>query len=495
MATYYVDKTTGNDSDSGLTEALAWETIAKVNASSFSPGDNVLFRRGETWNEALVVPSEGSAGAPLTFGVYGTGAKPILRPAAAKAFYGDYRDYITVDNLSMGRGDNAGKVLQLDGFVSGADGEGSHHWTITDCDFDGPIHIFGTYNVVDGCTVTGANNKGSAGLYNTGILLNWAATHHNTIRNCTIHDIVADANGTARGIWCQGLGCEYNNFLDNTVYGITLTASYHSQGIDCDTATGTDNQYGNVVSGNTIYDCHEMGIQFENNFDGEISGNYLYSSTPGTYLSQPIKLTAYLSYRGVDSNNLVSNNVIRDCGGVGAIGNIYLNDCGGVKIYHNTIVNPKGSAIGLVNNALGYCDGTQVIGNVFVDNQGTRRAISLEAAGDWAIFNTIFAAIHHNCFYDLDVPDHQYEERATSTYKAVSDIQGTPWFQDVGSIVSDPQFLDKAGADYHLQSDSPCIGAAVNGTVAQDFDGIPRGRGSADDIGAFETLKGGPRGL
>ncbi len=58
--TYYVDATNGNDSYTGTSESAAWKTIAKVNASSFSPGDNILFKRVETWREQLIVPSIGS---------------------------------------------------------------------------------------------------------------------------------------------------------------------------------------------------------------------------------------------------------------------------------------------------------------------------------------------------------------------------------------------------------------------------------------------------
>lgn len=75
---YYVDYTTGDDGDSGLTEELAWKTINKVNTSSFNAGDSILFKRGETWREQLTVPSSGSSGSPITFGAYGSGADPII---------------------------------------------------------------------------------------------------------------------------------------------------------------------------------------------------------------------------------------------------------------------------------------------------------------------------------------------------------------------------------------------------------------------------------
>jgi hypothetical protein len=81
MATYYVDATSGSDSANGTSDSTPWKTIAKVNSSSFSAGDSILFKKGETWREQLTVPSSGSSGSPITFGAYGSGAKPIINGA------------------------------------------------------------------------------------------------------------------------------------------------------------------------------------------------------------------------------------------------------------------------------------------------------------------------------------------------------------------------------------------------------------------------------
>jgi hypothetical protein len=75
---YYVDASAGNDSNDGKSPTTAWRTIAKVNASSFSAGDLVLFNRGCIWREMLAPPSSGSAGNPITFGAYGSGPNPII---------------------------------------------------------------------------------------------------------------------------------------------------------------------------------------------------------------------------------------------------------------------------------------------------------------------------------------------------------------------------------------------------------------------------------
>ena len=80
-ANYYVSSSLGNDSYNGLSEATAWKTISKLNSMTFSPGDNILFRRGDIWREQLIVSSSGNSGNPITFGAYGSGEKPIISGA------------------------------------------------------------------------------------------------------------------------------------------------------------------------------------------------------------------------------------------------------------------------------------------------------------------------------------------------------------------------------------------------------------------------------
>jgi len=74
---YYIDATGGSDANSGLTPSAAWKTIDKVNASTFAPGDSILFKRGEVFRGSLV-PASGSPSGYITYSAYGTGNKPKL---------------------------------------------------------------------------------------------------------------------------------------------------------------------------------------------------------------------------------------------------------------------------------------------------------------------------------------------------------------------------------------------------------------------------------
>jgi hypothetical protein len=76
--TYYVSSSGGNDANNGTSGSTAWQTVAHVNGHTFSPGDSILFRRGDVWNESLAPPSSGSSGNPIAFDAYGTGAAPNL---------------------------------------------------------------------------------------------------------------------------------------------------------------------------------------------------------------------------------------------------------------------------------------------------------------------------------------------------------------------------------------------------------------------------------
>ncbi len=74
---YYVSNS-GKDSNAGTTPETAWQTINKVNKFNFSPGDRILFKRGDEWREQLTIPSSGRSGNPIVFDAYGSGARPII---------------------------------------------------------------------------------------------------------------------------------------------------------------------------------------------------------------------------------------------------------------------------------------------------------------------------------------------------------------------------------------------------------------------------------
>lgn len=85
--TYYVSSSGGNDANAGTSSAAPWKTLNRVNTFSggFSPGDQILFKAGDTWSEGIVLhpqgtgdPSTNCGSGVLKIDMYGSGAKPKI---------------------------------------------------------------------------------------------------------------------------------------------------------------------------------------------------------------------------------------------------------------------------------------------------------------------------------------------------------------------------------------------------------------------------------
>lgn len=74
MNTFYIDPTAGDDASDGLSPERPWKTYA---TREFSGGDSVLFKRGTVIRDILHAHN-GRAGAPVTYGAYGEGDRPVF---------------------------------------------------------------------------------------------------------------------------------------------------------------------------------------------------------------------------------------------------------------------------------------------------------------------------------------------------------------------------------------------------------------------------------
>jgi hypothetical protein len=94
--TFFVSSASGDDSSDGLSPGSAWRSLSKVNAAALRPGDKVLFQRGGSWRGTLV-PHSGREGAPVTYGAYGKGARPLLLGSVSRSDPADW--YREGDNI------------------------------------------------------------------------------------------------------------------------------------------------------------------------------------------------------------------------------------------------------------------------------------------------------------------------------------------------------------------------------------------------------------
>jgi hypothetical protein len=119
---FYVDSVHGNDSNTGLSPAQAWQSLSKVAAAKLQPGDVVAFARGDTFTGSATIDSGGTASAPVTFAAYGTGAAPVLTnpgqwnvknpdgDVLSQVRHGPGADY-TQYNVSFNSADNGSVVV------------------------------------------------------------------------------------------------------------------------------------------------------------------------------------------------------------------------------------------------------------------------------------------------------------------------------------------------------------------------------------------------
>ena len=76
--TYYVSQSSGNDASTGQAAASPWKTLAKASTATYGPGDSLLLKCGDTWDEQLTPKGGGTPTKPVTIGSYGEGKKPVI---------------------------------------------------------------------------------------------------------------------------------------------------------------------------------------------------------------------------------------------------------------------------------------------------------------------------------------------------------------------------------------------------------------------------------
>ncbi len=75
---YYFSSSEGNDANTGTSPGSPLASITMLNSLTLQPGDQVHFKRGDTFIGQVVCGYSGSEGAPIVYTAYGSGPLPIL---------------------------------------------------------------------------------------------------------------------------------------------------------------------------------------------------------------------------------------------------------------------------------------------------------------------------------------------------------------------------------------------------------------------------------
>ena len=82
-ATYYFSSSAGDDlrtSSQAQNSSTPWKSLIKLNLimPTLKAGDQVLFKRDEVFDGGLIITASGTSSAPIYFGAYGSGDRPVI---------------------------------------------------------------------------------------------------------------------------------------------------------------------------------------------------------------------------------------------------------------------------------------------------------------------------------------------------------------------------------------------------------------------------------
>ena len=524
---FYV-KNGGNNGLDGRSDANAWATIGKVNDYAenpgFSDGDVICLKRGSIWSNDEPIGYDGAVISwgtinGLTFKDYGTGDLPRLDCNTQQAIL---ISSTAISNLTI-------KNIN----VSGMD------WTYGNYAKDSNIRVHAVKGVtIDGIYCDG--HMGTSIFRRHGSAIAVTRTSGDIeIKNCTLKNMYKDTFANSLAAWgsedVHGLVVWYN---DGGAPKLSGTVSIHDNIIDsvysdCIQFGGiqtTTNVYNNTFS-NFGENCADMkksryitiyNNDFSHNDFGEAGGGS--KNTGPSFLNAGAATEFWIGYKNQDIT--IRDNYFHDCRTTGIdvsgdnwkIYQNYFKDVGqavrmsiksGTEVYNNVFnltvdtdsrfviyqkaaisgsKNPKTNCL-IYNNSIyipasNYLygiawmgksrDSGNVIKNNIVYMMNNMDTVYPLYIGDYDGSNT-FPTVDHNCLHN---PNHVNRVSWDSTIYDSSEQADWRNAGHIGSLFTNPKFINPENGDFRLQSNSPAIDAGVD--VGLPF------IGSAPDMGAIE---------
>jgi hypothetical protein len=243
---------------------------------------------------------------------------------------------------------------------------------------------------------------------------------------------------------------------------------------------------GGGAFGGTLFNCLVTN-NFAGNGGGGAASNTLFNCTlAGNRAVSP----AFLSPGGGAYGCVLSNCVVvGNSGGNG--GGVYFGVVNNSLIYSNSAANYGGGAYSnILNNSIlrnnnaslagGGAYGSTLVNCTVVSN--TTSATAPRGGGGVYGGSSVNCVIYYNSSFPG--PNFYFPTSTALNYCCTTPLP----INGPGNITNEPGFVNLAGEDFHLQSNSPCINSGWNAYVtnATDFDGNPRIVGETVDIGAYE---------
>ncbi len=461
---YYVDNTNGNDTYNGLSAATAWQSLTKVNASTYSPGDSILFIRGGILRGQLL-PKSGTAAGYITYADYGSGAKPLLLGSVNVSNTGDWiSEGSNIWHSAQSSTVDIGNLI-----FNGAASFGVKKWTASQLLTQGDYwwDKTGTKTV----KIYSATNP---------------ATYYSDIKAAIGTFIIYIQQGSY--IVLKNLALKYGS-----ADGIEVRNTHHTIISDCELSyiggceLTTQVRYGGGIqfwansNNNTVERCKFWEI-----YDDAVTnqGNASAGNTVQQY---------NLYYR---------NNIILNCSESSfcfyiqpaVVSGSFMKN---IYFENNTCVNAGGGWAASPRPDLKgfqvYCsENTATTDSIFIRNNIFYKSRCVLFFDNTSVPTLSHTTTDYNCWFTQNSSDTIVAFWTSSTLTVWKATQfanyQTSNSQDIHSFMADPLFVDAGNNDYHLAAGSPCINTGTNTGITDDFDLNPRPQNGLYDMGAYEAI-------
>lgn len=519
--TYYVSPS-GKDDHSGLSPEEAWETIDRVNALAFEPGDSILFEGGRSFSGSLSLDSsdQGTPENPITIGSYANGRATLLSGEMAGLHASNTAGIEVKDLVFVGSGrDDPEGSDGITFHVDRDDGVRLEHIRIENVDVSayrgagiqitaGHPSGSGFQDVrITNCIV---HHNGDRGIASSGV---WPPDPANRphrdiyVGYCKVHDqegIETKDTHTGNGILLSGVDgaiieyCEaFNNGALNSgpeggPFGIWV---WEANNVVIQFCESHHNRTSNGKDGGGFdLDGGSVGCILQYNYSHDNHG-------AGYGLFQFFGASPY-------RDNIIRYNISENDGliGYGAISFWATLSGGGIRnteIYNNTLyVSPDTLGAGISDAPPGssFVYDTRVYNNIIVTEAGKKALRIARPTGGW-----IFQG---NCYWNYGGPVEI--EWNDVTYTGLAEWRSATGQEKMGpnpiGLEADPRLIDpgKGGtvgdptelfmlAAYRLQPNSPVIDQGLDLPAlfgldpgVKDFAGVSIPQFQGYDVGAHE---------
>jgi hypothetical protein len=500
--TYYLNSSTGSDSNSGTSSSAPWATLAKASGRTYAPGDQILFACGCTFTGQLYTSGSGTSGNPITINSYGSGAKPIIQANGTKhnTLYFYNQQYWEIYNLEVtnNAGTAASNLADLRAIgIQGQDAGTLNHYVIENCyihNVTGWVKWIGGSTSGNSTGITFATGWDASKM--TGGIVFWITTstnvktnfnditiENNQIENCSMVGVTLKQWDGTDG-WAIRTSATDSNWTPHT--NVTIKGNYFTQNgtsYGCDAIYVTDTKNA-TVEDNVIAGCGTCGVEMYYADSIAVADNEVFNVT---------KKAGGGDANGIDPDTCTTNITVEYNYSHGNQSQgmllFQVGGFGSSVVRYNIFQDNTGNAI--------WCDSasgstSSIYNNVFYNNVASQQMVTGSATGTFTFNNNIFYSsasgatfsstgitYAYNCYYGTSMT---YPTDAHA-------VKANPLLVNPGSGGSGGTggTANATLTGYKLQSGSPCINAGVaianNGGIDFFGDTLPSG---AHDIGAHQ---------